>query len=287
MREAEPFGEPGYFFEGPRWRDGRWWTSDMHGNVVRSWTPEGEGRDELRIEDRPSGLSWMPDGSLLVVSMEKRLLLRLAPGAVAPEIHADLNPITADVPGFINDMRVDGEGRAYIGFDPDIKLCGFPSDKGRLLCVEPDGSARIVARDLQFPNAIMFSGNRLILADTAAACLYAYDIGPGGDLGPRSDWANLSGKRTDKIKYLFDGCDIDSASHVWAADCSAGAWRIAPGGEVVDGVALPPDYTAYACGLGGEDGRTLLICAANRDHHEERVKAPKAKLFTARVDVPA
>src|SRR3954471_10575191 len=110
-RELRTLVEGGAFFEGPRWRDGRWWVSDFYRHGVFTVTPSGSADEVVHVDGQPSGLGWMPDGSMLIVSMrERRLLRRGVDGSVA--VHADLSGL---VPGLVNDMVVDSAGRAYVG----------------------------------------------------------------------------------------------------------------------------------------------------------------------------
>src|SRR5689334_7556357 len=101
--------EGGAYFEGPRWHEGRWWVSDFYRRGVFAVTPDGGEELVLEVPDRPSGLGWMPDGSLLVVAMRSHSLLRRAPdGSVT--VHADLTEFCG---GHLNDLIVDASGRAY------------------------------------------------------------------------------------------------------------------------------------------------------------------------------
>ena len=143
-RTLVPFLEGGAFFECPRWRDGRWWVSDFYREAV--YTVSADGREELvlEVEHQPSGLGWLPDGSLLIVSMKDQRVLRLDPdGNVS--IHADLGAFTDSS---LNDMVVDGRGRAWVGcfgFD----LMGFADPQlAPLMRIDPDGTATIAAEEL-------------------------------------------------------------------------------------------------------------------------------------------
>ena len=102
----------GTFYEGPRWHDGRWWVSDFYRQLVLSFDPDGgDVREELVVEQLPSGLGWTPDGDLLVVSqMDHALLRRAADGTVTT-----VATFGEHCGGFANDMVVDAKGRAYIG----------------------------------------------------------------------------------------------------------------------------------------------------------------------------
>ena len=205
-----------YFGEGPRWRDGRLWFSDFYAHAVKSVSLAGDLRTEFEIDDQPSGLGWMPDGSLLVVSMVKRQVLRrTADGAIG--LHADLSGIA----GFhCNDMVVDAHGGAYIGnfgFDldaaihergvPDV-LANHPTAK--LAYVSPDGQTRVAAEDMHFPNGPVITpdGKTLIVGETLAGVLTAFDIGANGDLSNRRVWASTS-------PAVPDGICLDAEGAIW------------------------------------------------------------------------
>ena len=165
------------FGEGPRWRGDRLWLSDMHAHTVLTVDLSGKREDVLRVEGKPSGLGWLPDGRLLVVSMEdRRLLRREASGALVT--HADL---TALAPAACNDMVVDGAGRAYVGnFGFDFEH----GEKPRTTCVvrvDPDGSASKAADELRFPNGSVITpdGRTLVVGESFGNCLTAFSIGEG------------------------------------------------------------------------------------------------------------
>jgi sugar lactone lactonase YvrE len=269
----------GSFFEGPRWHDGRWWVSDFYRRTVFSIEPGGRAEAVLEVEGMPSGLGWMPDGSLLVVSMTDRRILRRRPDG-APAVHADL---AEHVGGPLNDLVVDRSGRAYAGnFGFDL-MAGEPPRPTVLVRVDPDGSAQIAAGGLRFPNGAVITpdGRTLILAETFGGRLSAWAIAPDGSLGDRRVWARPDGR------FSPDGCTLDAEGHVWAADAVGGrAARVAPGGAIVDEVRAPEGLEFFACQLGGEDGRTLLLCAApDFDAHARRA-AREAVLLTTTVEVP-
>ena len=149
------------FLEGPRWRDGKLWLSDMHDNRVLTVDLDGRSETICEVENQPSGLGWLPDGRLLVVSMADRRVLRLDPNGLA--LHADLSALATH---HCNDMVVDRQGRAYVGnFGSDISDGGSPKSAA-LILVTPDGDAKIVADDLQFPNGAVITpdGQTLILS---------------------------------------------------------------------------------------------------------------------------
>ena len=150
-----------HFPEGPRWRDGWLWFSDMHADRVKRVSAEGTLEEILEVPGRPSGLGWLPDGRLLVVSMTDRRVLRQEADGHLVE-HADLSEIaTWDC----NDMLVDAEGRAYVGnfgSEPDFPN---PPSPAALALVHPDGRVREAATGLIFPNGCVLTpdGGTLIV----------------------------------------------------------------------------------------------------------------------------
>jgi len=285
--------EGGAFFEGPRWREGSWWVSDFYRQAVYRVGTDGAEELVLVVEHQPSGLGWLPDGSLLIVSMkDQRLLRRDATGAVS--IHADLGQYTDSS---LNDMVVDAQGRAYVGcfgFD----LMGFADPKlAPLVRVDPDGSSRIVAEELMFPNGSVITpdGSTLIVGETAGCRYSAFTIAPDGSLTDRRVWAQLAAtpelgplqEMLPKIAVGPDGCTLDAEGHIWAADEVGGRCiRIAPGGAIVDEVRTPEGLGCFACALGGEDGRTLLLCAAPDFLEHNRRDTREAVLMVSAVEVP-
>lgn len=280
-RELRPLVERGSFYEGPRWRDGRWWVSDMHQHVVRTVTPDGRIQDVLEVEQRPSGLGWLPDGSLLVVSMLDRVLLRRAPDGETT-VHARLGELC---PLNANDMVVDAHGRAYVGnfgFD-------WEHEEPRptvLVRVDPDGTASVAADGLVFPNGAVVTadGGTLVIGETFASRYTAFAIGADGSLSGRRVWASLG---TDDAPWYPDGCSLDAEGRIWCADALTRQCRlVAEGGKVVDEVTVPDGLRCFACMLGGEDGRTLLLAAAPDAEVERRQRSDDAVLFTTTVSVP-
>jgi sugar lactone lactonase YvrE len=292
-RELQTLVEGGSFFEGPRWHDGRWWVSDFYRHLVLTVDADGRTERVTEVEQQPSGLGWMPDGSLLVVSMKDHLLLRRLPnGRVS--VHADLAEYCG---GHLNDMVVDGDGRAYVGnFGFDL-MGGADPAPADLVRVDPNGSASVAAEGLLFPNGSVITpdGATLIVGETAAARYTAFTIGPGGELSDRRVWAQVAPapelgpleETMPLLKFAPDGCALDAEQHIWAADAvGARCCRVAPGGEIVDQISAPEGMGIFACMLGGDDGRTLLLCSAPDFFEANRSQAREAVLFTTTVDVP-
>ena len=277
-RKIDTLVDGGTFFEGPRWHDGRWWVSDFYRHLVLAITTDGQQDEILTVENQPSGLGWMPDGSMLIVSMRDRRLLRHDLGSGKTETHADLSGLAG---GHVNDMVVDDQGRAYVGnFGFDL-MAGEEPRAADLIRVDPDGTATTAATDLQFPNGsvITTDGKTLIVGETMGTRYTAFDIAEDGEGGAFVADGNIAP----------DGCGLDAENHIWAADAYGGRCvRIAEGssGEVVDEVKVPEGLQVYACMLGGDDGRTLLMCAAPDYLEHNRKEKREAVLLTTTVDVP-
>jgi sugar lactone lactonase YvrE len=283
----------GAFFEGPRWHDGRWWVSDFYRHTVSTVDADGAETVVMEVAGQPSGLGWMPDGSLLVVSMKDNRLLRRSPdGAVT--VHADL---AKHCGGHLNDMVVDARGRAYAGnFGFDL-MAGGDAEWASLVRVDPDGSATVVAEDLAFPNGSVITpdGGTLIVGETVGGGFTAFAIGEDGSLSDRRVWAQVGPRPSPgplaeilpELEFEPDGCTLDAEGHIWAADALGGrAARVAPGGGIVDEIRAPDGLGVFACQLGGEDGRTLLLCVAPDFAEHARSAAREALLLTTTVDIP-
>jgi sugar lactone lactonase YvrE len=293
-RDVHILLEGGSYFEGPRWHEGRWYVADFYRHAVLAVTQDGGEETVLEVEGQPSGLGWMPDGSLLVVSMKDRVVLRRHPeGAV--KVHADLSGLC---PFKANDMVVDGAGGAYVGqFGFDLMAGGDPVPTS-LVRIDADGSASVAAEDMLFPNgmAITPDGTTLLVDETLGCRVSSFRILPDGSLTDRQVWAQLAPTPPAGLSFAEilgrlgatpDGCALDAEGHLWIADALAcRAIRVAPGGEIIEEVRAPNGYGIFACMLGGDDGRTLLLCTAPDFSEENRKDTREAILFTTTVDVP-
>ena len=273
MTTPQTLAEGFSFLEGPRWRDGRLWVSDMHAQEVLTVGLDGSREVRFHVPSDPSGLGWLPDGRLLVVSMRDRKLLRQEGDALVE--HADLSSLATF---HCNDMVVDAEGRAYVG------NFGFDFSSGEeprptvLALVTPDGSARAVADDLRFPNGAVITpdGSTLIVGETYGGVMTAFDIGTDGTLSNRRVWASLDG-------LTPDGCCLDEGGGIWVASPFQKVFvRVLEGGEITDRIEV--DQGAIACMLGGDDGRTLFLLTAPAVDPEECKKLQGARVETAQVE---
>jgi sugar lactone lactonase YvrE len=236
------------FGESPRWHDDRLWFADWGTQEVIAVDLEGKSEVIVRVSSFPFCIDSLPDGRLLVVSAHDRLLLRQEPdGSLG--IHSDLSSVSEHP---WNDIVVDGRGNSYvgnIGFD-------FPGGEfapGILALVTPDGSARQVADGVAFPNGIVVTpdNSTLIVAESYANRLTAFDIAADGGLSNRRVWADLDGG-------VPDGICLDAEGAVWYGDVpNKRCVRVREGGEVLQTIEL--DRGCFACMLGGVDRSTLFL----------------------------
>lgn len=278
------------FLECPRWRDGRLWLSDFY--TERVVAADGRGGSEVMAEvpGQPSGLGFLPDGRALIVSMrDHRILVREASGELSE--HADLSDV---VTGVLNDMVVDESGRAFVGnFGFDL-MGGEPLRYTTLTRVDPDGTVTTVAEDLGFPNGmVILPGGVLAVAETFAGRITAFDIGENGELTNRRVWAQLGptprtddvGEAIEQLQVGPDGICADAEGAIWVADAlNQRVLRVREGGEIVEEISAGTGV--FACMLGGEDGRTLFLCAAPSFAEHERRPVREARILAVDVDVP-
>lgn len=239
--------------ESPRWHEGRLWFSNWGTQEIVAVDLEGNSEVMARVPTTiPFSIDWLPDGRMIVVSgPEARLLRREPDGTLA--IHADLSGL---VEGFINEIVVDSHGNAYVnGGDFDFST-GAGVESGFVALVRPDGSAQKVAGNIAFGNgmAITEDGSTLIVAESWARRLSAFDIAADGGLSNRRIWADTGDGPPD-------GICMDAEEAVWYADVpNKRCVRVREGGEVLQIVEL--DRGGFACMLGGPDGRTLFMLTA-------------------------
>jgi sugar lactone lactonase YvrE len=279
------------FVEAPRWHEGRIWFSELYTCSVMSAREDGSDlRVEAKVPEQPSGMDWLPDGRLVVVSMrDQKLLRREHDGTLV--VHGDL---AGHATGFGNEVIVDARGRAYVGtFGFDIDN-GAPMAPGSICRIDPDGTVTEVADDLWFPNGCVLTGdNVFIVNETFGNRISAFDLTDDGRLVNRREWARFGplpplGKTVVDSAAEFvvqpDGLCRDAEGALWVADLgSEKLLRVVEGGEIVDEIA--PGMMPFSPVLGGADGHTLFICAAPNFGVDERRSTTLAKVLAARVPV--
>jgi len=265
--------------------------SDFYGRRVSVLEEDGKAAETLDFDFQPSGLGWLPDGSLLVVAMQERKLFRREAGELS-----EYAALAEFFPGFANDLIVSDSGFAYVGnFGLDLEN-PMPTVPTCMVVVAPDGGTRIVADDLYFPNGCAFSsdGRELIVAETLAGRHTAFTIEPDGSLSHRRVWAQPAPAPVDPLnafadlQYAPDGVCMDAGGCLWVADAlNQRVVLVAEGGAILDELKMPDGFQAFACGLGGTDGTTLLIATAPDFDPNLRSAVTESVLLATTVETPA
>ena len=264
------------FGESPRWHDGRLWFSNWGAQEIVAVDLEGKSEVIVRMPSFPFSIDWLPDGRMLVVSGREGLLLRWETDGELLT-HADLSGLAR----VWNEIVVDDRGNAYVnggGFD---LLAGEAFAPGIIALVTPDGSVRQVADGIAFPNgmAVTPDTKTLIVAESYAKRLTAFDIEATGLLSNRRVWADLG----DGVP---DGICIDAEGAVWYGDVpNKRCMRVREGGEVLQTIDL--DRGCFACMLGGVNKQTLFLMAAEWGGPAAMAEAPRTgQVLTAQAPAP-
>ena len=266
----------GRYFEGPRWHSGRLWFVDCLNRTLLSLEPSGECEQHAKFDDdTPCGLGVLPDGKLVVLTMFRKRLMIYADGQLS--LYADLSGVAR---GTIDDMIIDGLGRAYVGdLGSDLPPPPDRGPVGRIILVMPDGTARVVADGLRFPNGIAISSDnsRLVVAEMEGECLVEYDVWDDGNLKFR--------RRFGKMKAP-DGICLDREGAVWVASYDEDAFiRIGREGHELQRIEVA-GRRAIACALGGPERRTLFCISAATSHQELRQRKSSARIDAVEVESP-
>lgn len=244
------------FPEGLRFHEGRIWFSDMHTGDIHSMDPDdGSSRLEHTIDDRPSGLGWLSDGSLLVSSMLRRQVLRIHPGG-AQTVHADLSHLEAHP---TNELLVDTNGQAFLGsFGYDI-YADEPLRPAAVYRIAPDGTVNVAADGFDFPNGtVILPGTRtLVIAHSFRPELTAFEIQEDGTLSGRRVWATLPEGTTT------DGTAVDSQGRIWVSALQTSEYlRVSEGGEISCQLTVP-DRLAVDVVVDGRDDEVVYLATSN------------------------
>jgi len=262
------------FLEAPRWHQGHLWVSDVFGNKLYTVQPGGRRALQCHVPHRPAGIGFLPDETAVVVSMQDRKLLRLVDGV--PEVYADLSRVAR---GDLNDLVVDERGWIYVGNFGYDSLGGAPKALTELHVVEPDGTIHVAADGLEFPNGMVLinEGRTLVVAETWACRLTAFDRASDGRLSNRRVWADLGEREPD-------GICADASNAIWAACLNSGEFvRVLDGGEITDRVQC--SRHAVSCALGGVAGKTLFCTAYAGDYEDMLAGKLLGGVFTLEVEI--
>ena len=275
------------FGEGPRWHDDRLWFSDFYDHSIKSIDSDGQVRIELALvpPSQPSGLGWLPDGRLVFTDMlARRVLRREHDGRLV--VHGDISTIAT---WHCNDLVVDAFGRVFVGnfgFDLETfstEMAGgttptIEATNATIARIDPDGTVSPAAADIGFPNGTVITPDHrtMLVAESMAARLTAFTLQPDGSLTDRRVWAELPG-------VAPDGICMDTAGRVWVANARAPEVILVVDGEIVERVTT--SQNAYACMLGGADGRTLFVMTAGSSHSKTATSDRSGRIETLEVDV--
>lgn len=256
------------FLEAPRWFDNRLWVSDVFDSKLYIVAEDGTRSVVCEVPGRPAGIGFLSDMTPIVVSCAQRKLMRVSNGALS--VYADLSDIAT---GDLNDLVVDEAGRVYVGnFGYDL-FGGAPIQLTDMHAVEPDGSIRVAAEGLEFPNgAVIKDGGRtLVVAETWCGKLTAYDRANDGTLSNRRVFADLKGRQPD-------GICADKHGAIWAGCYNTGEFvRVLEGGEITDRIRF--EGNAVSCTLGDRDGKTLYCCVYLGTDEQLQARQPRSAIF--------
>lgn len=283
------------FLECPRWRGGRIWVSDLYAHEVLSIGADNEVRVEATMSDQPSGLGWLPDERLLIVSMVDGLVMVRdnANDPVSLSVHADISHLAT---GKLNDMTVDENGHAFIStFGFEFRSRSYV-ESAVLIHVAPDGAARIAADDLLFPNGSVILGEAgdalrtFVIAESMGNRLTAFDLDQSGQLSNRRVWAAFGPEvpRTSVRDAMAasqvapDGICLGGDGTIWVADAlNQRVIRVAEGGAILD--EKPFGTGVFACAVGGARGDVLYGCAAPSSSEHQRRDTREASLLATTI----
>jgi sugar lactone lactonase YvrE len=281
IREGLSFGEA------PRWHEGRLWFSDFYRHGIFSVASDAsDERLEHTVSGQPSGLGWLPNGDLVCVSMTDHRVVRFSQSGETT--FADISQYC----GFwANDMAVSSSGACYVGnfgFDLDTMLrdvgveglIASPPPPTNLVVLDHEGNVIQVVADMMFPNGTVLTpdGKTLIIGETLAFRLSAFDVMPDGTLTNRRVWAQLDFVATD-------GMCLDADGQIWLANAMTNkCFRVKEGGEVTGEVTT--SQTSFACMLGGEDRKSLFIMTAPSSDRFKIAGAALAKIEVVDVATP-
>ena len=303
MKELKKLTGGLYFGEGPRWHENKLWFSDFYSHKVMTLDENNSLETVCEVPNQPSGLGWLPNGDLLIVSMLDRKILRFSEGSIS--VHADLSEYVAHK---CNDMVVGRDGTAYVG-NFGMGDAGESLNSTHLMIVKSDGTVLKGPDNLLFPNGTVITedGKNLIIGETLGAKLTSFDIEDNGELTNRKLWARTSPlfslliikflssmgfdlSKVDFSKYsknlhVPDGICLDEKNGIWIASPTTKAIvRIEKGGNITDTINTPKG--AFACMLGGKERKTLYVIISNSSDPEEAQASPEGEIHSIEVEIP-
>ena len=303
MKELKKLTGGLYFGEGPRWHENKLWFSDFYSHKVMTLDENNSLETVCEVPSQPSGLGWLPNGDLLIVSMLDRKILRFSEGSIS--VHADLSEYVTHK---CNDMVVGRDGTAYVG-NFGMGDAGESLNSTHVMIVKSDGTVLKGPDNLLFPNGTVITedGKNLIIAETLGAKLTSFDIEDNGELTNRKLWARTSPlfslliikflssmgfdlSKVDFSKYsknlhVPDGICLDEKNGIWIASPTTKAIvRIEKGGNITDTINTPKG--AFACMLGGKERKTLYVIISNSSDPQEAQASPEGEIHSIEVEIP-
>ncbi len=276
MYEMKPLADNFIFLEGPRWRGDRLYVSDMWGRKIYSIDMKGKSRELVKVDNRPSGLGFRTDGTMIVSSMADKKILAVD----SKNNVTTFCELEKFVLGDINDLVVDSNNNIYVGsFGYDL-FGGEEEGPGNICLITSSGNPSIVSDNLSFPNGMVVNenNNTLICAETFGHKLTAFDINANGTLSNKRVWADL-GDNTP------DGICLDTEGAIWVASFVTEKFlRVFEGGEIQKEISVE-GRKAVACNLGGQDKKTLFCLTYGGELEDIAKGLPKAEIYTCRVKV--
>lgn len=271
------------FTESPRWHNGELWFLDIHGRAIKKVSMDGALETVVDLPFLPNSLGFTPDGKAVFGDGLKRVLYILD-----GKEYKQLADISGVAKICLSDGMFSAQGNYYVGdIGFDFLAGAMPAPTGTIVLVKPDGQASVVADNLFFPNGMVITpdGKTLIVAETFAHCLTAFDVKEDGTLANRRKFAQLPGTVGAPDGVCPDGICVDAENAVWVAT-AVGSFvlRVREGGEVTQRIDI--ENLSFAVMLGGSDRKTLCICSSHTHNPQEIMKAANARIELVKVDVP-
>jgi gluconolactonase len=260
------------FTEGPIWRpSGVLWFSDVVGNVVRQWSPDGKIVELLRPGGYdgntlaaggfigPNGMTAGPDGSVMLCQHGNRRIVRIDPGMRVTTLVDNLDGRRLNAP---NDVVYRSDGTLFFT-DPPYGLPGGDDDPSKELPFNGvfkfrEGKLEVIVKDLSRPNGVAFSPDEKILyvsnSDEARRIWMRYDVAANGTVSNGRVFFDAS---ADRAPGVPDGMKIDVRGNIWATGPSA-VFVFSPDGKHLGTIEPPEDPANCAW---GDDGRSLYLTA--------------------------
>jgi gluconolactonase len=260
------------FTEGPVWfPEGYLWFSDVTGNVVRQWGPDGKVTEVLRPGGGenttapagsfigPNGMIHDKDGNVLLCQHTNRQIVRVTKDHQVTPFLSKFQGKRFNSP---NDLVYRSDGSLYFT-DPPYGLLKQDDDPAKELKFNgvfryANGKVQVVIKDLTRPNGIAFSPDEKTLyianSDDKNRVWMAYDVHPDGTVGKGRVFFDVT---AEKESGNPDGMKVDAQGNIYAAG-PAGIWIFSPDGKHLG--TLKPGETPANCNW-GDDGKSLYITA--------------------------